>query len=205
MTSVSIVELGIGNIRSVANALKRVGCEAAIPADGDELRAQAPDKIVLPGVGAVGAAYAGLEARGFIPVLQELVIDRKTPVLGICVGMQVLAETCEEFGAHETLGWIPGRVVKIETGDPKLTVPHVGWNDIRATTDDPLLANVSGDHFYFCHSFAMECPKEFVIGRFEYGRSFVCAVRRDNVCGIQFHPEKSSGHGERVLRAFVQG
>ena len=203
MPKISVVEFGIGNIYSVTNAFARVGCKPLIARDGDELLKQSPDKIVLPGVGAIGEAFSGLKNRGFVPVINEMISDQKIHVLGICVGMQIMAETCEEFGLHQTLGWIPGRVRRIIPDVPSLHIPHVGWNNVTATTDDRLLKDVSGEHFYFTHSCAFECDEEYVIGRFEYGKSIICAVRLNNIYGVQFHPEKSSGKGEKVLAAFV--
>lgn len=201
----TLIEYGIGNIQSVVNALRRVGVDAAIARSGAELDEQNPAKIVMPGVGAVGEALENLRERGFVEVLEERVNQRKTPILGICVGLQVMAESCEEFGSHAGLGWIPGRVERLAPADATLRVPHVGWNTIETVAHDPILDSLDGEHFYFLHSYAMDCPAEYVTGRSEFGGPFVCAIRKDNISAVQFHPEKSSRAGERLLDAFVNG
>lgn len=185
--------------------MSRVGAKAVVVHSGAELDALDPAKIVMPGVGAVGAALDNLRSRGFVEVLEDRVGERKTPILGICVGMQVMAEECEEFGSHTGLGWIPGKVTRLAPDDPTLRVPHVGWNTIETSPGDPVLGPLNGEHFYFLHSYAMECPSEYVVGRSEFGGPFVCAIRMGNVVAVQFHPEKSSYAGERLLSAFVDG
>lgn len=200
--TVAVVEYGIGNIQSVANACRRAGSEVEIVGDGDSLLRCDPSHIVLPGVGAVGRALAALRERGLATALEDLVIAGGRPFLGICVGMQVLGEVCEEFGRFEGLGWIPGRVRRLAAEGSGLRVPHVGWNTIHATRPDPLLDALSDRHFYFLHSYALDCPDGNVLARAEYGDSFVCAVRRDNVAAVQFHPEKSSRTGADLLGAF---
>jgi len=166
--------------------MRRAGCE----------------KIVLPGVGAIGAALEQIRDRGLDTALHELVIQQGRPFLGICVGMQVLAEHCEEYGSFEGLGWIPGTVRRIAEKGSGLRLPHVGWNDIEHSVDDSLFRGIDDRHFYFVHSCALFCPDDLVIGRCTYGENFVCAVRKDNICAVQFHPEKSSSSGIAVLRAF---
>lgn len=204
MPDVSVVSYGIGNVQSVVNALGRVGADVAVAEDGDALIAQSAPRIVLPGVGAVGEALSLLRERGLDSALGKRVLEERTPFLGICVGMQVLLETCTEFGTHAGLGWIPGSVDRLAPeGDP-LRLPHVGWNEIAVTRPDPLLGEAGGNHFYFLHSYAVECPDEYVVARSDYGRPFVAALRRDNIAAVQFHPEKSSGIGESVLTAFVR-
>jgi len=201
--NVTLVDCGIGNVQSVANALRRVGAEPAIVSDGDALRMAAASCVVMPGVGAVGEALALLRERGLDTALNDLVRDGDVPFLGICVGMQVMAEVCEEFGEHAGLGWIPGRVRRLAPRDGELRVPHVGWNTITVADGPSFLGGLDGSHFYFVHSYALDCPDEFVLATADYGGPFVAAVRRDHIAGVQFHPEKSSGAGEAMLRSFL--
>lgn len=200
---IAVVEYGIGNIQSVVNALVRAGAETKVVSSGQALHELRPDKIVLPGVGATSAAMKLVRERDLAPALQEQVIDRGTELLAICVGMQILAETCEEFSRCDGLGWIPGHVRRLNATDPTLRIPHVGWNRIDCRNSDTLLESLNGSHFYFVHSYAMECPTEFVTAVVEYGGEVVCGVQRDNIRGYQFHPEKSSAAGENLLQSFV--
>lgn len=203
MMRLTIVEYGIGNIQSVVNACQRMGAAPRVASTGEELRAQDPTHIVLPGVGAVGHALEAVRARGLESALRESVIERGRAFLGICVGMQMLGELCEEFGTHRGLGWIPGRVRRLAEAGAGLRLPHVGWNTISPARDDPLLSALSDTHFYFLHSYALDCPAEYVLARTEYGGEFACAVRRGNIAAVQFHPEKSSRAGAELLSAFL--
>lgn len=203
--AVSVVEYGIGNIQSVANACRRAGRTPLIARSGTELREQACDRIILPGVGAVGEAMRNIRERGLDHALNECVIDAGTPLLGICVGMQVLASVCEEFGEHRGLGWIEGRVRRMAPEGEGIRLPHVGWNDIAVSGEDSLLEDMDGEHFYFQHSYAMEVEETDVIARADYHGPFTCGVRRNHIAGVQFHPEKSSDAGRRLLAAFFAG
>jgi glutamine amidotransferase len=204
MVTVSVVAYGIGNVQSMVNALRRVGAEVHLAESGAELEAQRPQRIVMPGVGAAGAALQNLRERGLEMALRNTVLKGGVPLIGVCVGMQVLFETCEEFGRHEGFGWIPGKVARLAPeGDP-LRLPHVGWNNIEAVQPDPLLEDAVDRDFYFLHSYAAACPDEFVIATAEYGRRFCAAIRKDHVVAVQFHPEKSSGSGERLLANFLR-
>lgn len=202
MLDASIVEYGIGNIQSVVNACHRVGGNVEVARTGDELESQNARAIILPGVGAIGAALRLLRERGFEEALRRRVLDTGVPFLGICVGMQILVEKCEEHGEHRGLGWIPGNVGRMAPMDSPLRLPHVGWNTIDRKVDDPVLEDLDDTHFYFVHSCATTCPAEFVTATSEYGAPFVAAVRRGNIRGVQFHPEKSSRAGEQLLSAF---
>lgn len=201
---VAIVSYGIGNVQSVANACRRLGAEPYTVSNGSDLSALAPSHIILPGVGAIGQALANLRERGFEMVLRELVIQGQTRFFGICVGMQVLGETCEEFGVFSGLGWIPGNVCRLSTGDKKLPLPHVGWNslDVRLKSD-PIFAGADGQDVYFVHSCAMKCPDDFIAATTDYGTPFVSAIRRNLIVGAQFHPEKSAALGDRMIAAFL--
>lgn len=201
---VSVIEYGIGNVQSVVNACERIGAGTRVAHDGAELEEQNPERIVMPGVGAIGEALGNLRARGFDSALDRLVVDGGTPLLGICVGMQMLGESCEEFGSHQGLGLVPGRVRRLAPEGSGLRLPHVGWNTIAVRrADDPVLGPLDGEDFYFVHSYALECPDEFVLATTEYGAPFVSAVRRDHIIGVQFHPEKSSALGAALLGAFL--
>jgi glutamine amidotransferase len=201
---VALVEYGIGNVGSVANALARVGADARIVSDGESLRTAPADCIVMPGVGAVGEALAMLRQRRLEDALRVLVIEQGCPFLGICVGMQVMAETCEEFGEYRGLGWIPGRVRRLAPHGSALRLPHVGWNEISLRDRGGFLAGLDGEHFYFVHSYAMKCPDEYVLATADYGNPFTAAVQRGHVMGVQFHPEKSSRAGAILLRGFLR-
>lgn len=203
MTAVSVVDYGIGNIQSVVNACRRVGVVPAVARTGDELAAQRPDRIILPGVGAIGEALRLLRQRELDTALGEHVLDRCVPFLGICVGLQMLVETCEEFGAHEGLGWIPGAVRRLAPEGSGVRLPHVGWNTVSAEPDDPLFRGIEDEHFYFVHTCAAERVDDYVIGWTDYAGPFVSAVRRDHIAGVQFHPEKSSAAGEALLKCFL--
>ena len=202
-TRVAVIEYGVGNVGSVVNACARIGADVAIARDGDELRAQAPEAIILPGVGAFGAALELIRSRGFEAAVGEQVHDAGVPFLGICVGMQALADSCEEFGEHHGLGWIPGTVCRLVPPGSPVRLPHVGWNTVDALADDPVLGGLAGAHFYFVHSYAMRCDRQYVVGTTEYGGTFPSAVRIGHAWGIQFHAEKSSLAGERLLGQFL--
>lgn len=200
--TIALVDYGIGNIQSVANAFARLGAECRIVASGDDLLAAEASAIIMPGVGAVGEALRLLRDRGIDAALEARVIQDKIPFLGICVGMQVMAETCKEFGVHQGFGWIPGTVGRMDEDRPDLRLPHVGWNDISATSGG-VLEPFDGQHFYFVHSYAFDCAPEHVLATANYGGPFVAAVQRGHIRGVQFHPEKSSGAGEALLAACI--
>ncbi|MBP1178520.1 imidazole glycerol phosphate synthase subunit HisH [Methylobacterium sp. PvR107] len=200
---VGVVSYGLGNVQSVVAALQRIGVQPEVLHSGDELIAAAPDRIIMPGVGAVGAALHQLKATGLKSALNHLVIEERRPFLGICVGMQVLACTCEEFGSHEGLGWIEGSVGRLESQDRRLRLPHIGWNNIVVRKKGSPVADLDGTDFYFLHSYALRCPAECVAATADYGGSFVAAVSQGHIHGVQFHPEKSDVAGGRLLKQFL--
>ena len=197
---VTILDYGVGNIASLRNALLAVGAQPEIA--GDSASLAAAEKIILPGVGAFAPAIRRLRERG----LARPLLDRASqgvPLLGICLGMQLLFDYSTEDGRWEGLGLIPGRVVRFK-GVPK--IPHMGWNAVRVVRADPLLgAPGRSGFFYFVHSYFCE-PKDLenVVGISEYGGPFAAAVRRGKGWGVQFHPEKSQHAGLAILRAFVE-
>jgi glutamine amidotransferase len=201
MTAIAVIDYGMGNRRSVEKAVEHVGARTSITRDHDELRSA--DGLVLPGVGAFPLAMRNLRELG----LDELIADRVAagvPLLGICLGMQLLFESSEELEPTAGLGLIPGAVTRLQTGGRR--VPHIGWNEVRFERRSTLAARLppAGCAFYHVHSLAPR-PSEpdDIVGTTEYGERFATMVERDNVAGVQFHPEKSSGDGLELLRNFV--
>jgi glutamine amidotransferase len=196
---IAIADYGIGNLGSVTKAFRRVGAEVRLTGDPEALRRA--DALVLPGDGAFGATMAEVERRGLVPLLREAAAEGK-PLLGICVGMQLLFEESEEHGRHAGLGLLPGRVKRIE-GD--LPVPHMGWNRLRACRPHPVLDGVpDGAYVYFVHSYYCDAPADVVVATTDYGRDFAAIVARGSVLGLQFHPEKSQDVGLRLVAGFVR-
>jgi glutamine amidotransferase len=196
---IAVVDYGIGNLGSVTKGFRRAGAEVELSGDPEVLRRASA--LVLPGDGAFAAAMAEIESRGLSLVLREA-IERGTPLLGICVGMQLLFEESEEHGRHRGLGILPGRVRRFE-GD--LPVPHMGWNTLSARRPHPVLEGVEdGAHVYFVHSYYCDAPDAVVIASSDYGREFPAIVGRGNVLGLQFHPEKSQAVGLRLAANFVR-
>ena len=201
---ITIVDYGVGNLFSLSSSLKALGLETEITRDADKLRAA--DRIILPGVGAFGDARAKLDATGLVPVIQAEAARK--PLLGICLGMQLLFDRGFEYGEHPGLGLVPGQVVDLHGAleDKSLKVPHMGWNSLQIVKDDPLFRYVrDGEYVYYVHSFyAANClPSTLATSR--YGNVDVTGVvRNGNVWGTQFHPEKSGNTGLRLLRAFAE-
>jgi imidazole glycerol-phosphate synthase subunit HisH len=200
--TVGIVDYGMGNRRSVEKALERVGARVLLTGDHDAL--EAADGLVVPGVGAFPAAMERLRASG----LDELIVRRAqagTPVLGLCLGMQLLFERSVELGGDAGLGLLPGEVVELRPDSPALKIPHIGWNVVTLTRESPLTDGLPDRvAFYHVHSFvARPGDAGDVLGRGDYGGPFVSMVARDPIYGVQFHPEKSSAHGLALLRNFT--
>jgi glutamine amidotransferase len=197
---IAVIDYGMGNRRSAEKALAHVGAEVTITDDAAELRAA--DGLLLPGVGAFGAGMANLRERGLDELIRERVAAG-VPVLGVCLGMQLAFESSTEHGGAEGLGLVPGRVERLDAGDLKL--PHIGWNVVTFTRDSPLREGLPDRcAFYHVHSYAPRPADDAVVlGRAEYGQPFVAVVERGSFRGVQFHPEKSSTHGLRLLTDFV--
>jgi glutamine amidotransferase len=198
---IAVVDYGMGNRRSVQKALEHVGARATITRDHLELRGA--DALVVPGVGAFPLAMANLRELGLAELIRERAFQR-TPILGICLGMQLLFERSVELGSTAGLGLLDGEVSWLETGG--LRIPHIGWNEVRFERRSPLTEGlpVTGCAFYHVHSLAAR-PSDpaDVVGSTEYGERFATIVARGSVLGVQFHPEKSSTHGLRMLRNFA--
>jgi imidazole glycerol-phosphate synthase subunit HisH len=201
VTRIGVIDYGMGNRRSVEKALEHVGADAAITNDHEQLRTA--DGLVLPGVGAFPQAMRNLAALGLPDLIRDLV-SRGTPLLGICLGMQLLFDASAEIAPTEGLGVIRGEVTRLNaTG---LRIPHIGWNEVRFERPSVLTAELppQGCPLYHVHSFAARPTRtEDVIGTTEYGERFATIVGHDRVFGVQFHPEKSSRHGLRMLHGFV--
>jgi imidazole glycerol-phosphate synthase subunit HisH len=196
--TLALIDIESGNLHSVANALGAAGArDVSITADPDAVRRA--DRIVLPGVGAFGACAASLRGTpGLEQALVEAVFARAVPFLGVCVGMQLMASAGEEHGTHAGLGWIEGRVVRLQPRDPAAKVPHMGWNDVVPERPHPLL--VPGEA-YFLHSYAFEGPD--VLATTDHDGRVTAAIGRDNMLGVQFHPEKSQRYGLDLLARFL--
>jgi glutamine amidotransferase len=196
---IAILDYGMGNLRSVEKALEHVGVTAKISSDADEVRAA--DGVILPGVGAFPAAMTRIRELG----LGELIAERRdagVPILGICLGLQLLFESSTELGGATGLGLLDGSVGELEAEG--LKVPHIGWSPVRWERDSRLADGIPSETpFYFVHSFAPRPSGEELLGSAEYGARFACAAERGNVFGVQFHPEKSSAAGLRLLSNFV--
>jgi glutamine amidotransferase len=200
---IGIVGYGVGNVRSVLNALDNVEAEAKVVDDPKGLADC--DKILLPGVGEFAPAMEKLNTLGFREALDEAVLGRGVPLLGICLGMQLLADRSTEFGEHRGLGYMPGVVKEIPVPE-NLRLPHIGWNDLDVRKDCVLTAGLSGDtSCYFVHSFALvpEDP-DHVVATTDYGGPVVAVVAGKNIFGTQFHPEKSQDNGAKILSAFAR-
>ena len=200
---VAIVDYGVGNLFSLQSSLAAIGAEAVVTGDREVL--QKADQIILPGVGAFGDAAQKLRSTGLDAVVKEQAAAGK-PLMGICLGMQLLFEKSYEFGEHEGLGLIPGFVKPIADVIPKdYKIPHIGWNALRFTQESPLFSYIKdGDFVYFVHSYyAADCDAA-VIATAEYGAPLTAAVAKGNVFGCQFHPEKSGAVGLAILKAFTE-
>jgi glutamine amidotransferase len=198
---VAIIDYGVGNLRSVEKAFGAGGVDAVVSADERVLREA--EKLVLPGVGAFRACMEALAERGFDRLVRERV-GAGTPLLGVCVGMQMLFDESEEFGVTRGLGFLRGRVRRFPEG---LHVPQVGWNQVAWRRRHALAEGIgTGEFFYFVHSYFCDEPSDdVVVGETEYGLSYASVVARANVCGVQFHPEKSQAAGLRLLKNFAEG
>lgn len=201
--NIVIVDYGVGNTRSVWNAIAALGYRKLRISEEDGHIRHA-DALILPGVGAFDACAKNLRQRHLDSLLNEVVLVRKKPILGICVGMQLMATTSEENGLYDGLGWIPGRVVKLAlpAGYP---IPHVGWNDLRVQRHSPLFAKTPvAPNFYFDHSYHYRCDPEYVTAWCNYGIDVAAAIERENIHGVQFHPEKSQTSGLKLFRGFFE-
>ncbi|MBI5720035.1 MAG: imidazole glycerol phosphate synthase subunit HisH [Burkholderiales bacterium] len=206
----TIVDYGLGNVRAFTNLFKRLNVPARAARTAAELNGAT--RLILPGVGAFDHAMEQLDASGLRPALEVLVQEQRVPVLGVCVGMQMLAHGSDE-GRLPGLGWLAGRVraFRSQPAAATLPMPHMGWNDVHPVAPGGLFSGLADAlaeqaRFYFLHSFYFECAEPAdEAARAHYGLDFACAVQRGHVCGVQFHPEKSHHWGERLLANFARG
>jgi imidazole glycerol-phosphate synthase subunit HisH len=204
---IAVINYGMGNLGSIVNMLKKIGAESCVTAD--PVRLEQADKLILPGVGAFARGMKNLDDMGLRAVLDDLVIRRKKPILGICLGMQLFSEHSEE-GNAKGLGWIKATTQKFrfdfETSRSNLRIPHMGWNGITIVQNSPFFASFHDEpRFYFVHSYHIVCCDiANVLARTQYGYEFVSSVMKDNIIGVQFHPEKSHKFGMQFLRNFVE-
>lgn len=200
---IAIIDYGVGNLFSLCSSLKKIGADAVITGDKEIIKKA--DKLILPGVGAFGDAMEKLKADGLDQLIKEEAASGK-PLLGICLGMQLLFDKSHEFGLHDGLGLIKGEVVPMENRIPKqLKIPHIGWNALELKGNCPIFRNnKNGDFVYFVHSFFATDCEESVTATTEYGIEITAAAANGNIFGCQFHPEKSGEAGLKILRAFCE-
>lgn len=201
--TVGVVDYGMGNLLSVCHAVERAGGKFHICRTPEELENM--ERFILPGVGAFGDCMRNLKERGLIDALHGLVIGQKLPILGICLGMQVMARRGFEGGERLGLGWFEADVVRLTPDDPSLRVPQIGWNDVTFRMASELSNGLpERPDFYFVHSYCMRCDKpDEVLATCDYGGAVTAAVGRDNIIATQFHPEKSQDYGLRVIENFL--
>jgi glutamine amidotransferase len=209
--TVALIDYGSGNLRSAEKALARAASESGtgqqIVVSSDPDVVALAERIVLPGVGAFGDCMNGLSSiDGMIGALEDAVRRRGVPFLGICVGMQLLADVGREFGEHKGLDWISGEVMKIAPSDPSLKIPHMGWNELKMERTHPLLQGIGGHpHAYFVHSYEFRARNAAdVVVTTDYGGAITAMIVRGNIAGTQFHPEKSQAVGLRILANFLR-
>jgi glutamine amidotransferase len=204
---VAVVDYGSGNLRSAAKAFEHEAGDARVVVTSDPAQVASADRIVLPGVGAFADCRRGLAAvAGMEEALDRAVRRENKPFLGICVGMQLMASRGREFETTEGLGWIEGEVAAIAPSDASLKIPHMGWNELSVVRPHPLFAGLeTGTHAYFVHSFGfVPAHAEDVLATVEYGGPLIAAIGRDNLVGVQFHPEKSQAAGLRIIANFLR-
>jgi glutamine amidotransferase len=208
---ISIIDYGSGNLHSAKKAFERavnelgVNAEVTLTSNPEDIKNA--DKIVLPGVGAFGDCWQGLSSiDGMIDMLNEQVISNKKPFLGICVGMQLLAEKGFENGEFSGLGWFKdSRVEKISPSDTSLKIPHMGWNSLKVKQQNKVFDGLqNSDDVYFVHSYAMKCPAEYIVATTDYGGEVTAVIAKDNIMGFQFHPEKSQKAGIELIKNFLK-
>jgi len=202
--TIVIIDYGLGNLHSVAGAVNKLGYHPKISSEIRDI--ERAKKLILPGVGAFADGMKNLKNLGLIKPLTDLVVKEKKPILGICLGFQLMADESYEFGHHKGLGWIKAPVIKLKPNDKGLRVPHVGWDEVTQTGGSPLFENIPKDAlFYYVHSFHLDChDRDIVIGKCDYGMEFTSAIENDNICGTQFHPEKSQLSGLTFLKNYLE-
>lgn len=199
---IAVIDYGLGNLASVAKAVRAVGLEAAITDDPKQL--QRADKIILPGQGAFAHGIKNLHQRGLVSALNKQVLDKKKPFLGICLGLQLLGDTSFENGKHQGLGWIKGNIIKLKV-EEKDRLPHIGWDNVSSNKNSPLFSQIpAGSDFYFVHSYYLKPEnKKIIEAACTYGENFPVAFIQKNIWATLFHPEKSQTYGLQLLKNFI--
>jgi len=202
---IAIIDYGVGNLESIRNMLLKGGHAATITSDHQEILSA--DRLILPGVGSFDYGMSNLVSSGLLPLLNHLVLVERRPILGICLGMQLMGLSSEE-GSLPGIGWIDAKVKRFDFSgaDPVLKVPHMGWNTLERLRPDPIIdVTLEDERYYFVHSYYVDCMnREDVVCRTEYGFAFDSVLRKDNILGVQFHPEKSHRYGMRLLSNFAE-
>lgn len=201
MKKILIIDYKLGNHQSVTNALQTLGYDFLISNTRTDI--QNADAYILPGVGAFGEAMENLKDLKIIKVLEAEILGKEKPILGVCLGMQIMAQDSEENGKFDGLGWIQGRVLKMAVKG-NIKIPHVGWNNVNVIKKNPLFSKVPNEvNFYFDHSYRVSCNDKYISATVLYGDRITAAISYKNIFGVQFHPEKSQGNGLRVYRGFL--
>jgi glutamine amidotransferase len=197
---IAILDYGIGNLKSVYNMFKKVGIKSIITSDIENIKKA--DKYLLPGVGSFDHGITNLRNAPFFKILEKEVLENKKPILGICLGMQLLTNSSEE-GKEKGLGWIDAKTVKFNLEDKTLSIPHMGWNKTYPIDKNNIFSNLEENRFYFVHSYHVVCnDKSNILATTNYGQQFTCSIYKNNIYGVQFHPEKSHKFGMQLFKNF---
>jgi len=197
---IAILDYGVGNLKSIYNMFKKVGVESVITSCVETI--SKADKYLLPGVGSFDHGINSLKNAPFFEVLEKEVLVSKKPILGICLGMQLLTNSSEE-GKEKGLGWIDAQTVKFDLEDKNLSIPHMGWNKTTPISTSNIFKNLNENRFYFVHSYHVVCnDKKNILASVKYGQEFTCSIYKDNIFGVQFHPEKSHKFGMQLFKNF---
>ncbi|MDK2064380.1 imidazole glycerol phosphate synthase subunit HisH [Aliarcobacter butzleri] len=197
---IAILDYGVGNLKSIYNMFKKVGVESFITSNIEDIKNA--NKYLLPGVGSFDHGINSLKSAPFFETLEKEVLENKKPILGICLGMQLLTNSSEE-GKEKGLGWIDASTIKFDLEDKSLSIPHMGWNKTNPTNTNDIFKNLEENRFYFVHSYHVVCNNQKnILATSNYGKTFTCSIYKDNIYGVQFHPEKSHKFGMQLLKNF---
>ena len=197
---ITILDYGVGNLKSIYNMFKKVGVESFITSNIEDIKNA--NKYLLPGVGSFDHGITSLKKTLFFETLEKEVLENKKPILGICLGMQLLTNSSEE-GKEKGLGWIDAQTMKFDLEDKNLSIPHMGWNKTIPINTNTIFRNLDENRFYFVHSYHVVCnSKENILATSNYGEIFTCSIYKENIYGVQFHPEKSHKFGMQLLKNF---